>query len=171
MGPAEIFNALRGLLVTLPWVLYLFVIDIVLSSLLPVSWIFPNWAYDASSVLAYTVWNWLQVIFEVINGAEIVISGDALPHDESAIVVANHVSWTDVYMIQAVAVRSGMLSRCRWFAKVQLKWVPFLGWGLWVMGFPLVSRQWMKDKKELDRVFAGIVEKKWPTCELWVVSL
>lgn len=33
------------------------------------------------------------------------------------------------------------------------------------MGMPMVSRQWTKDKKELDRVFAGITEKKWPTCK------
>jgi hypothetical protein len=33
------------------------------------------------------------------------------------------------------------------------------------MGMPIVSRKWNKDKKELDRVFAGITVRKWPTCE------
>ncbi|KAK3330789.1 hypothetical protein B0H66DRAFT_544876 [Apodospora peruviana] len=70
-------------------------------------------------------------------------------------------------MIQALAIRAGMLGRCRWFAKIQLRIVPFLGWGLWVMGMPLVSRNWAKDKAELERVFRGIVERKWPT---WLVS-
>jgi 1-acyl-sn-glycerol-3-phosphate acyltransferase len=50
-----------------------------------------------------------------------------------------------------------MLGRCRWFSKIELRWVPLLGWGIWAMGMPMVSRKWMKDQKELDRVFAGIV--------------
>ena len=68
--------------------------------------------------------------------------------------------------IQELAIRSGMLGRCRWFAKQQLKWVPFLGWGLWAMGMPLVSRKWMTDQKEMSRVFRGPLERRWPLCEL-----
>jgi 1-acyl-sn-glycerol-3-phosphate acyltransferase len=139
--------------------------DLILSLLLPVSYFFPNWVYDASSFVAFTNWNWIQAIFEVFNGGKITMSGDALPKGESAIVIANHVSWTDFYMIQALAVRAGMLGRCRWFAKIELRWVPLLGWGIWAMGMPMVSRRWMKDKAELDRVFDGIVVKKWPTCK------
>lgn len=43
-------------------------------------------------------------------------------------------------MIQALAMRSGMLGYCRYFAKAQLKKVPLLGWGLMAMGMPLVTR-------------------------------
>jgi 1-acyl-sn-glycerol-3-phosphate acyltransferase len=90
-----------------------------------------------------------------------VLSGIKLPKLESAIVIANHVSWTDFFMIQAVvAVHAGMLSRCRWFAKIHLRAVPFLGWGLWAMGVPLVSKDWTHDKRELDRVFRGIADRK-----------
>jgi hypothetical protein len=28
----------------------------------------------------------------------------------------------------------------------------------------MASREWVKDKRELDRVFTGVVVKKWPTC-------
>jgi 1-acyl-sn-glycerol-3-phosphate acyltransferase len=94
------------------------------------------------------------------------MSGDILPQGESAIVISNHVSWTDFYMIQALAVRAGMLGRCRWFSKIELRWVPLLGWGIWAMGMPMVSRNWLKDKKELDRVFSGVVVQKWPTCKM-----
>ena len=72
---------------------------------------------------------------------------------ESAIVVANHVAWTDLYLVQDVAQRAGMLGQCRWFARMQLRWVPFLGWGLWAMGMPLVGRNWTRDRKELEDVF------------------
>ena len=48
--------------------------------------------------------------------------------------------------------------------------MPFLGWGLWAMGMPLVSRKWMEDKREMERVFSGVVEEKWPICRLFAVS-
>lgn len=165
MTTGNIFTTVRGILIIIPWACELILMDLILSILLPVSYLFPNWVYHASSFVAYTCWNWIQLIFEVINGGVITISGDVLPQGESAIVIANHVSWTDFYMIQALAVRADMLGRCRWFAKIELRWVPLLGWGIWAMGMPMVSRKWMKDKKELDRVFNGIVVRKWPTCE------
>ncbi|KAI1872667.1 hypothetical protein JX265_005547 [Neoarthrinium moseri] len=158
---------LRGAFIVAPWVGYLALADVALSLLLPVKLIAPNLVYNISSGIASSVWKWVQVIFERVNGANITISGDKLPKGESAIVIANHVTWADFYMIQALAVRAGMLGRCRWFAKIQLRVVPFLGWGLWAMGMPMVSRNWMRDQRELDRVFSGIVGRKWPT---WLIS-
>jgi 1-acyl-sn-glycerol-3-phosphate acyltransferase len=160
-----VYTAIRGFFIVLPWLLELFLMDLILSLLLPVSYFLPDWVYDASSFVAFTNWRWIQCIFEVFNGGQISISGDALPEGESAVVIANHVSWTDFYMIQALAIRAGMLGRCRWFAKIELRWVPFLGWGIWAMGMPMVSRKWTKDQKELDRVFAGVTVRKWPTCK------
>lgn len=161
----HILTHVRGIAIVLPWVASLCLADIALSLLLPFQIFVPDLVYEASSVIAWTIWRWIQVIFEVFNGAEIVISGDPLPYGESAVVVSNHVAWCDFFTIQALAVRSGMLSRCRYFAKIQLRLVPFLGWGLWAMGMPLVTRNWLKDKRELDRVFAGIVKRRWPTCK------
>ncbi|KAK0632578.1 1-acyl-sn-glycerol-3-phosphate acyltransferase [Immersiella caudata] len=158
---------IRGLTIVTPWLLYLLSADALLSFLLPFKLFFPNTVYNLSSRIASSVWRWIQIIFQSLNGAVITTSGDPLPYGESAIVVANHIGWSDFYMIQALAIRSGMLGRCRWFAKIQLRMVPFLGWGLWAMGFPLVSRNWGKDKGELERVFSGITARKWPT---WLIS-
>lgn len=162
---AGIPTNLRGILLVTPWVLYLAVCDLALSFLLLVKIFAPDLVYRVSSRIAYSVWKWIQVIFERYNGAQITFSGDRLPMRESAVVVSNHVTWADFYMIQALALRSGMLGQCRWFAKIQLRWVPFLGWGLWAMGMPMVSRNWMRDKRELQRVFSGIVRRRWPTCK------
>lgn len=158
--------AVRCSVFALPWLAHLFVADVLLSALLPVSAVAPDLAYNASSAIAASVWHGIQIIFTRINRAKIVVSGvEKLPPGESAIVVANHVEWADFYMIQELAIKRGMLGRCRWFAKQQLKWVPFLGWGLWAMGFPLVSRRWTEDQREMDRVFHGVLERKWPTCK------
>ncbi|KAI1390142.1 1-acyl-sn-glycerol-3-phosphate acyltransferase [Hypoxylon trugodes] len=164
---ARILANIRGIILVTPWVLYLAVCDVLLSFLLPVKIFAPNFVYRASSRIAYSVWKWIQVIFENFNGARITFSGDRLPMKESAVVISNHVTWADFYMIQALAVRAGMLGQCRWFAKIQLRWVPFLGWGLWAMGMPMVSRNWMRDQRELQRVFGGIVGRRWP---IWLIS-
>lgn len=156
--------SLRGIVITFPWICQLLLADLLLSALLPLSILAPTLVYDLSSAIAGSVWSVVQAIFIRVNKANITISGAPLPPGESAIVVANHVSWTDFYFIQALAIRACMLPRCRWFAKHQLKWVPFLGWGLWAMGMPLVTRNWVKDRKELDRVFGGITRNKWPIC-------
>ena len=163
--PSSPATHFRGLALTLPWGLYLFLADIALSLLLPLRLLAPRFVYDASSQIAASVWAWIQLIFVRFNGAEIVCSGDDLPAGESAVIVANHVAWSDFYMIQALAQRAHMLGRCRYFAKLQLRMVPFLGWGLWAMGMPMVSRNWLKDKVELDRVFSHIVHGGYPTCE------
>lgn len=156
----------RCALFMIPWLMHLLLADLALSALLPLSAVFPNACYNTSSRIAESVWRNIQAIFIVINGATITMSGaEKLPIGESAIVVSNHVEWTDFYMIQEVATNCGMLSRCRWFAKQQLKWVPFLGWGLWAMGMPLVSRRWMTDQREIDRVFKGVLQRRWPMCE------
>ncbi|KAL2684994.1 hypothetical protein Neosp_006087 [[Neocosmospora] mangrovei] len=160
-------NHMRGIILTAPWVVYLFLADTVLSLLLPLKLFSPRLVYDASSQVARSVWAWIQLIFTRANGAHISISGDALPHGESAIVVSNHVAWSDFYLIQALAMKAGMLGRCRYFAKAQLRFVPFLGWGLWAMGMPLVSRNWLRDKNELDHVFSDMVQKAFPT---WLIS-
>ncbi|KKO97812.1 acyltransferase [Trichoderma harzianum] len=168
-GPSHrsLITHVRGILLTAPWFLYLFLADVALSLLLPLKPLAPELVYNLSSRLAGSVWSWLQFIFQRVNGARIVCSGDELPPGESAIVVANHRAWSDFYMIQALAIRSGMLGRCRYFAKRQLRFVPFLGWGLWAMGMPMVSRSWRKDKSGLDRAFAGLVSRRLPT---WLIS-
>ena len=162
----RLFLGARCAVFLLPWLTHLLVADVLLSALLPLSTLFPNLTYSISSSIAESVWREIQIIFTRINRANIIVSGaEKLPSSESAIVISNHVEWTDFYMIQELAIRSGMLGRCRWFAKQQLKWVPFLGWGLWAMGMPLVSRKWMTDQKEMDRVFQGVLQRRWPMCK------
>jgi len=165
-----ILLTIRMLLVFIPWILQLLLADLALSALLPATAVQPSLTYHLASVIAESIWAGIQHICVDHNDARIVLTGDALPHGESAIVVSNHVEWCDFYMIQALAQRSGMLGRCRWFAKQQLKWVPFLGWGLWAMGMPLVSRNWTEDKREMDRVFHGVTVQKWPVCKFRTLS-
>ena len=163
----QLFRLPRAAALLIPWLTHLLVADILLSALLPLAAFLPTTAYNLSSQIAASVWRSIQSIFTRSNHAQIIVSGaDALPRSgESAIVVSNHVDWVDFYMINELGWRTGMLGRCRYFAKRQLKWVPFLGWGLWAMGMPLVSRDWTSDRREMDRIFHGVLERKWPMCK------
>ncbi len=165
LQPRTILLTLRGISLLSPWLLHLLGADVLLSLLLPVSFVLPTAAYRISSRIAYGVWSGIHSIFTTGNGARITTSGDDLPRNESAVVVANHASLTDFYLVQELALRSNMLGSCRWFAKKQLRWVPFLGWGLWAMGMPLITRNWEKDQRELQRVFRSPKVHKWPICE------
>lgn len=137
----RLWHHLRGLLLVSPWALALLAQDLALSALhLVVRPASPLLAYRLASRVAWSCWAWIQLLFERANGARVVVSGDALPPGESAVVVCNHVGWCDFYLIQALASRAGMLGYCRYFAKAQLKKVPLLGWGLAAMGMPLVTR-------------------------------
>ena len=167
LQPRALLKNIRAFLVLAPWLLHLTLSDLLLSLLLPVSFIAPTTTYHVSSKIAVWVWYGIQLIFTRLNKATISVSGDDLPLNESAVVVCNHVSWTDFYLIQQLALKSNMLAYQRYFAKQQLKWVPFLGWGLWAMGMPLISRNWARDRIELQRVFKGPKQYKWP---LWLVS-
>jgi 1-acyl-sn-glycerol-3-phosphate acyltransferase len=167
LRPRFVLRNLRAAAILVPWLVHLTASDVLLSLLLPLSFIAPTWTYHLSSKIAFWVWYGIQLIFTRFNKARITTSGDALPPNESAIVVCNHVSWTDFYLIQQLAVKSNMLAYQRYFAKQQLKWVPFLGWGLWAMGMPLISRNWDRDRVELQKVFKGPKQYKWPQ---WLVS-
>jgi len=160
----KIYVVARCITFLIPWLTYLLLADVLLSALLPISAVFPDLSYSIASHIAGTVWRSIQFAFTRLNRAHIITTGDDLPLGESAIVISNHVEWTDFYLIQALAIKAGMLGRCRWFAKQQLKWVPFLGWGLWAMRMPLVSRNWMNDRREMNRVFHGVLERQWPIC-------
>lgn len=95
------------------------------------------------------------------------MSGDDIPSNESALVISNHLSYSDFYLIHALASRRNMLGRCRYFAKKELKYVPILGWTLILMDMIMVTRNWMRDRSELKRVFDPIKTQKLP---IWLVT-
>lgn len=65
--------------------------------------------YQWNSTLVGTIWRVMQHVFEKRKNARITFSGDHLPHGENALVISNHQSWTDFYLIHSVAIRKGML--------------------------------------------------------------
>ncbi|RUS13808.1 hypothetical protein BC937DRAFT_94746 [Endogone sp. FLAS-F59071] len=75
---------------------------------------------EVSRDVLWVIWLVIKKVTELDgiskqHQAHITFSGDEIPDEESAIVMANHRSWTDFYMIHSVAIRKKMLSNCkRW---------------------------------------------------------
>ncbi|KAJ3389507.1 hypothetical protein HDU92_001004 [Lobulomyces angularis] len=105
--------------------------------------------------------------FEKINGARVTYSGDDIPEKENAIVISNHLGFTDIYLLHGFAQLKKMLSAQRYFAKDSLKWMPIFGWGLYLMGFIFLKRDWLADRGRIEEVFSGIKQRRSP---IWIVS-
>ncbi len=148
-------------------VLLLIVVDILLGLSLLFSWWFPVGAYECNSAIANYFWGYFQLIFEEWHQASISFSGDSLPSGESAVVLCNHGSWSDFYLIQSLARRSGMLGRCRYFVKKSLAYVPFLGPAFLAVRMVMVSRNWTRDQTTLEQTFGGIKRYRYP---IWLIS-
>jgi 1-acyl-sn-glycerol-3-phosphate acyltransferase len=67
---------------------------------------------------------------------------------EHALIVANHVSWLDIFVINA-------LHPCRFVAKAEIRSWPVLGWLAGAAGTVFIARG---NRRELRHIFKGLVE-------------
>ncbi|WP_312519365.1 lysophospholipid acyltransferase family protein [Massilia sp.] len=70
------------------------------------------------------------------------------PALEHALIVANHVSWLDIFVINAV-------NPCRFVAKAEIRSWPVMGWLAAGAGTVFIARG---NRRELRHVFKGLVE-------------
>ncbi|KAK1922756.1 hypothetical protein DB88DRAFT_496182 [Papiliotrema laurentii] len=127
------------------------------------------WSWSIACGTAEWFWSYMQHHWETsLNAAAALqITGDAIPAHEPALVISNHLSYGDYYLVQALAIRAGMLGKCRYFAKKQLVWqVPVFGWSFWAVGMILVSRAWTSDARLIKEAFARVNKNKH---DVWIV--
>jgi 1-acyl-sn-glycerol-3-phosphate acyltransferase len=108
-----------------------------------------------------------QWIFEFAGGRVTVHGLESIPFKESAFIISNHRSFGDWIFIHAVAIRRGMLGYCRYFSKDSVKWIPFFGWGIRMMGMIMLKRNWTQDWKRIMDTFGLYTRHVLP---LWLVS-
>ncbi|CAO3647538.1 unnamed protein product [Cunninghamella blakesleeana] len=109
----------------------------------------------------------MQYVFEKRKQGKITFSGDHVKDHDSALVISNHRSWSDFYMIHSVALRRNMLDNCKYFVKDSIKWLPFFGWGMWLAGFVFVKRNWLQDQNKINKTFASIKKLNTPA---WIIN-
>lgn len=111
-------------------------------------------------------WGSCVLVARKLNGTRIVITGERLPRRENAVVIANHQEMPDITVIMDLALRKNRLGHLKFFVKNQLKWVPGVGWGMYLLRFPFLKRNWTRDKGSILRTFHRLVEGEAP---MWLV--
>lgn len=116
--------------------------------------------------LAILVWSWWSIMIEKIHGTRITVTGDDLPMGESAVVFANHQCQGDIVMLLSMAKRTGRMGIMRWMVKDEMRFVPFVGWGMLFLDFLFLKRDWAKDRARIQATFARLRERAAP---VWLV--
>ncbi len=92
-----------------------------------------------------------SVIFRITQKMEWDISGlEKLDKKKSYLLVSNHRSWADIFVLQQVFKRH--IPFLKFFLKQELIWVPFLGLAWWALDFPFMkrySREFLEKHPEL----------------------
>ena len=89
--------------------------------------------------------------FELVLKVKFDIQGlEHLSPKESYLVISNHCSWTDIFVLQHIFRQR--IPFLKFFLKKELIWVPLLGVAWWALDFPFLkrySRQFLKKHPEL----------------------
>jgi len=123
--------------------------------------------HNINGFLASSVWEVLQFVFEKVRHGKITFSGDPIPYHESCILLANHRSYIDFYLIHSLAQRKKQLPNLKYFLKDSLKYLPAFGWGMYFMKMIFVKRDWTSDKKKIEETFSQIKNLK---TDVWIIS-
>jgi 1-acyl-sn-glycerol-3-phosphate acyltransferase len=130
--------------------------------------LFPGRAFRSFNRWCANTW-WGACVWasQRFNGTRLVVTGENLPADENALVLANHQNMPDILALMILARGKRRLGDLKFFVKQALKWVPGVGWGMQFIGCPFLSRDWTADRERIRRTFATLVRESIP---VWLVS-
>jgi 1-acyl-sn-glycerol-3-phosphate acyltransferase len=89
---------------------------------------------------------WSRSLLGIFN-VTVELAPDSAPPLEHAMVVANHVSWLDIFVVDA-------LHPCRFVAKAEIRSWPLAGWLAEKAGTVFIARG---SKRDLRNIFKGLV--------------
>ncbi|MBM4318560.1 MAG: acyltransferase [Deltaproteobacteria bacterium] len=169
--PDSLPRRLHGLLCALPATLFLVTSLLFFNGLQAASLLlfplsrrvfraFNRWAAD-------TWWGWCVQAARWFYGTGVVVSGDPLPQQENAIVIANHQQMPDITFLMFLARAKHRLGDMKWFVKDVIKYIPGVGWGMLFIDCVFVARDWAKDRDSIRRTFARLAENRVP---VWLIS-
>ena len=109
-----------------------------LKFIFPLKW----WRKIITIILMQLASNWVflnKKIIETLFPIEWNITGaDSLDKDGWYLVISNHQSWVDIFILQSVLY--GKVPYIKFFLKKELIWVPVIGLAWWALDFPFMKR-------------------------------
>ena len=165
-APKSISTKTMGNLKGVAAFLYFFTICIVINCLQVLSLLIRPFSLKAFRRINRTLvgfWWGQCVTGAVIYGIKPVITGDELPREENAVLIANHQDMADIPFLFFIAKSIGRIGDMKWYVKDILKWTPGIGWGMWFIDCIFVKRDWHKDKANIDKTFASLTTGNVPT--------
>lgn len=138
--PSFIKGPLAAILVVLNtvfWFVPLFLVAL-LKLLIPI----PAWRRVAARLLTWFAEHWISVNNAIADLMQRIEWDVQLPVDlderASYLVISNHQSWADIFVLQRVFNRR--IPFLKFFLKQQLVWVPLLGIAWWALDMPFMRR-------------------------------
>eukprot|EP01104_Vermistella_antarctica_P004476 TRINITY_DN1491_c0_g2_i1.p1 TRINITY_DN1491_c0_g2~~TRINITY_DN1491_c0_g2_i1.p1 ORF type:complete len:354 (-),score=57.57 TRINITY_DN1491_c0_g2_i1:57-1118(-) len=117
-------------------------------------------------MMAEWIWNQQLHYVEHKCGISYRYTGVRLPPRENAIVICNHIYWLDWLNCFSLASRTHRLGACKFFAKDIIKYIPGLGWGLYLLDSVFLSRNWGDDREAIMETFKKLRDHKMP---VWMI--
>lgn len=101
-----------------------------------------TWRHFCTQILVRIAENWIDtnnLIFRMARQTKWVIEGlDGLSNKEWYLLISNHQSWLDIFVLQRVFNRR--IPFLKFFIKQELIWFPLLGLAWWALDFPFMKR-------------------------------
>jgi 1-acyl-sn-glycerol-3-phosphate acyltransferase len=109
---------------------------------------------------AWSAWAWIpfgfwQTPFECENERELLQS---LEQKERIILIANHRSWSDIFVLFWLTRKTGSIHHSVYLAKRSLIYIPVVGWGMYLSGMLMLNRNWKSDQQMLRRAARRFVD-------------
>ncbi|MFC1670848.1 acyltransferase [Spirochaetota bacterium] len=102
----------------------------------------PSWRKFCSNVLIFIANSWIFVNTTIISFTRKIewdVHGlEDLKMDDWYLVISNHQSWVDIFVLQKVLYRK--VPFLKFFLKKELMWIPLLGIAWWALDFPFMKR-------------------------------
>ena len=138
---------LRFLLAAFTIFLYVFSVIILFSWILVLSviWLImpvPTWRRSLKQKINHVPSIWSETIrwtMWLTTKTKFTVTGlEKLTKNKSYLLISNHASWLDILIMQRTLDRH--VPQLRYFMKQELFYVPFLGQGCWMLGYPFMKR-------------------------------
>ncbi|XP_011310828.1 lysocardiolipin acyltransferase 1 [Fopius arisanus] len=111
--------------------------------------------------LLFSYWELYPTALLELFGVRVIVSGDHISPDESAILVMNHrtrVDWNFLWAAMYQACMPNIAAhKLKFILKDPIRHIPGPGWIMQMNGFLYITRRWEKDKDRLSRTLDYLV--------------